>query len=74
MAFLLRWIEHRPVEFAGLCLLAIALVIVIVDLLRYFGYYFRNQWTEATWIDDLADAATRSEARTDLLKTPSDGK
>lgn len=74
MPFLLRWIQHRPIEFAGLCLLATALVIVIVDLLRYFGYYFRNQWTEATWVDNLTDAATRSEEPSGVLKTHSDGK
>jgi hypothetical protein len=35
---------------------AVALIVVIVDVIVYFGYYFRNYWTEASWVDDLTGA------------------
>ena len=47
---------------------AVALIIVIVDIVRYFGYYFRNRWTEATWIDDLTGAGQHDKTSHDVEK------
>jgi hypothetical protein len=51
----------------ALSFFAVALIIVIVDVIRYFGYYFRNDWTEATWIDDVTGAGRHD-------KTPDDAQ
>jgi hypothetical protein len=47
---------------------AVALTVVIVDVIRYFGYYFRNYWTEATWVDDVTGAGQRDETLDDAQR------
>jgi hypothetical protein len=59
---------HSPILLTALILFAVALIIVIVDVIRYFGYYFRNHWTEATWIDDLTGADQPDKTPRDVEK------
>jgi hypothetical protein len=65
---------YSPILLVVLIFFAIAVIIVIVDVIRYFGYYFRNRWTEATWIDDLTGASqhdqTPDEAQPKRSKAP----
>lgn len=59
---LMHWAHSHPIQLAALCLGGIALIVVLVDFLRYFGYYVRDHWTEAFWIDDLAGRNDRPAA------------
>lgn len=59
---------HSPILMTVLIFFAVALIIVIVDIVRYFGYYFRNRWTEATWIDDLTGAGQHDKTSHDVEK------
>ncbi|MGA9668193.1 MAG: hypothetical protein WBQ94_03245, partial [Terracidiphilus sp.] len=59
---------HSPILLTVFIFFAVGLIIVIVDVIRYFGYYFRNRWTEATWIDDLTDAAQHDKTPNDVKK------
>ena len=59
------WLMHRPFLFIALSLLAVGLAVVGLDLIRYFDYYFRNHWTEATWVDEIT-TAKENEDKADL--------
>ena len=73
---LIHWFQHRPILLAALFLLVVALVIVSTDVIQYFGYYFRNYWTESTWVDEVgsaeqqADQLNQEQLRSSATKRP----
>ena len=51
----LSWLLHKPILLVLLILLVLAVLIIVLDISRYFRYYFRDSWTEATWIDTVLE-------------------
>jgi hypothetical protein len=64
----LHRVLHSPILLVTMTFFAVALILVIVDVIRYFGYYFRNHWTEATWIDDVTQASQYEEEPDDTRR------
>ncbi len=67
---LMHWAQSHPIQCAVLVLGAVALVVVLVDFLKYFGYYVRDHWTESLWTDDDAGTAENPEMRVQTEKDP----